>query len=67
MLIKQLQKELTLIGDDQILKLWQTDEPSMVAIQEGITKVVELLQNSDLIRLAAVGDLLKNNPELIEA
>jgi len=65
MLIKQLQKELSITGDDQTHKLWNTDDKSMSAIQEGILKYAEILAEAKPVKIAAVGDLLKNNPELI--
>jgi len=64
--IKNLQKELTITADDQTCKLWNTDEKSMVAIQDGILEYAKLLKDADPIKIAALGELLKTEKELIE-
>ena len=66
MLIKQLQKELSITADDQTKKLWNADDVSMLAIQNGILEFAKITASTTPLKLAAIGDLLKNNPELID-
>ena len=65
MATKRLQVELTKTCDNQTNDLWSADSDSMVAIQDGIHEMIKQAIKADPVRIAAMGDLLRKNPDAL--
>jgi len=63
---KKMQDELTRTCDPQINQLWNTSEESMLAIQEGILEISKIIADTDPVKIIAVGELLKRNPNALK-
>lgn len=60
---KRMQKELTKVCDPQINQLWVVNEKAMLAMQEGIMQISKIIAEGHPVKIAAMGDFLKNNPD----